>query len=542
MLGINRKRPVIFIYSATSAAFVLLVGYLIVTLSIAAQEKRAVGFELFVWIGGIVGLVIAIHVILYFENHGLNSRLQTALDQVQQQALELAKANENLQLEIVERVRAEQRLSHDALHDSLTGLPNRVLFSDRLGRAIEYNQRRPDFPFTVLFLDLDHFKVVNDSLGHQTGDLLLIEIGRRLSECLRTSDTVARLGGDEFVLLLENIPDQTSLMVVLDRIADSLKNPFSLDGHDIFVTASIGVVLNLFGYVNAEDVLRDADIAMYRAKANGKAHAEIFIPDLRTQAISRLELENDLRHAIEFHEFQLHYQPIIALESNCVLGFEALIRWMHPLRGLLPPSEFIPISEESGLIVPIGLWVLQEACSQTRKWQATHPNLRSIFVNVNVSGVQIVQPDFDVQVAQALQFSGLKPTDLKLEITESVLVDNYQKSDSVFIRLNALGVQIEIDDFGKGYSSLGYLQDLPVHTIKIDRSFVNEMQVSAKGSDLIRTIIRMAHDLGLETIAEGIETEEQLARLKQLMCSYGQGFLLSRPMDAIAAEKYLLAA
>jgi diguanylate cyclase (GGDEF)-like protein len=493
-------------------------------------------------VGAVIGLVIMLQVVTYFENHGLNARLQTALDQVRQQAQDLARSNESLQQEILERQRAEERLVHDALHDNLTGLPNRALLADRLGRAIEYNQRRPDFPFTVLFLDLDHFKIINDSLGHQTGDQLLIAIARRLSECVRTSDTVARPGGDEFVLLLENIPDQTALKIVIDRITSSLAQPFNLDGREIFVTASIGVVLNLFGYTSADDVLRDADIAMYRAKDSGKARAEIFIPDLRTRAISRLELENDMRHALENHEFQLYYQPIIALQSNRVLGFEALIRWNHPLRGMLPPAEFIPISEESGLIIPIGAWVLQEACTQIRRWKQTHPSLQSIFVNVNVSGMQIVQPNFGEQVAQVLQSSGLSPSDLKLEITESVLVNNYQTSDTVFNQLEKLGVQIEIDDFGRGYSSLGYLQDLPVHTIKIDRSFVQEMEVSEKGSGLIRTIIRMAHDLGLETIAEGIETDQQLTKLKQLMCSYGQGYLLSRPMDASAAEKYLLKA
>jgi diguanylate cyclase (GGDEF)-like protein len=484
-------------------------------------------------------LLIARQIITHIENNRFNTQLKQALEKVQIQTFELSKTNQDLQLEIGERKRAEEQLSYDALHDWLTGLPNRTLFLDRLGQAIEYTQRRPGLPFSVLFIDLDHFKIVNDSLGHHIGDKLLIAVAKRLVDCLRTSDTVARLGGDEFVILLENTKDEDSASRVINRIQEMLKLSFPLEGNDVYITASIGVVMNVQGYSNTEDVLRDADIAMYHAKTMGKARAEVFDASLRSEAISRLELENDLRHALEHDEFCLYYQPILSIQTSHLTGFEALIRWQHPHRGLIAPAEFIPVAEESGLIIPIGKWVMLEACTQIKKWQQEIPEGQDITVNVNISGKQFAQADFIEQVEQTLLITGLKASSLKLEITESVLIQNQEPANKIFDKLCSLGIQLEIDDFGTGYSSLGYLQHFPIHMIKIDKSFIQEMRDGGKGSEIIRAMITMARDLGMNTIAEGIETKEQLEELQTLMCEFGQGYLLSRPMDSTLAENYL---
>jgi len=378
--------------------------------------------------------------------------------------------------------------------------------------------------------------VINDSLGHAAGDQLLVSIAGRLRDCLRSSDTVARLGGDEFVLLLENTTDEFGVHRVTRRIEEALRASHNLEGHEVYITASIGIVLSLQGYTNPNDVLRDADIAMYRAKALGKARCEIFNLELRTEAISRLELENDLRRAVERQEFQLYYQPIFSLDPPVLMGFEALIRWNHPERGLLLPGEFIHVAEESGIILQMGEWVLNEACGQMKKWREEFPDQSRLAINVNISGRQFIQPDFVDQIQKTLERVGLDAGALKLEITESVLIDSQARAGEVFTRLCELGVQLQIDDFGTGYSSLGYLQHYPVHTIKIDKSFVQEMGHGKKGTELIRAIVTMARDLGMETIAEGVETRDQLDELKSLSCQYGQGFLLSRPLDRMAAE------
>jgi EAL domain-containing protein (putative c-di-GMP-specific phosphodiesterase class I) len=318
-----------------------------------------------------------------------------------------------------------------------------------------------------------------------------------------------------------------------------LHSPFKLEGHELYITASIGIVSNLVGYEYAEDILRDADIAMYQAKTSGKDRYEIFDVHMRTQAFSRLEMENEMRAGLEKREFQLYYQPIISLETNRLACFEALIRWLHPKRGLLLPLEFLPIAEESGLILPIGNWVLQEACSQLKSWQNKFPNLQNVGVNVNISSKQFSHSIFIEQVLQALRTSNLNASALKLEITEGVLISNYAPANEVFTKLQGLGVELQIDDFGTGYSALGYLQHFPINAIKIDRTFVNEMAKSRKSTGLVRAIISMAREMGMETIAEGIETEKQLSELKGLLCGYGQGFLLSRPLDTASIEKVL---
>jgi diguanylate cyclase (GGDEF)-like protein len=490
-------------------------------------------------VGGIVGLVLLRQIITLIENDKLNVELQQTMGQLQGQTNELEKTNQELQTEITERKAVEQQLTYDSLHDAMTGLPNRTLFLDRLGQAIEYCKRRTESTFAILFVDIDQFKVINDSLGHLTGDQLLISAGQRMKEGLRSSDTVARLGGDEFAILLEITGEKKSASAIAEKLLEALRAPFKLGGHELFITASFGIVMSVAGYVHPEEVLRDADIAMYQAKASGKARFEIFDIKMRSHAFSRLEMEQDLRSALEHGEFQLYYQPIISMRSNQLVSFEALIRWIHPTRGLLLPGEFLPIAEESGLILPIEKWVLHEACAQLKQWHAKYPSLQNVSVNVNVSNRQFAQSDFVDGVVKGLTTTGLSAESLKLEITENVLISNYSAANEVFTKLQNLGVQLEIDDFGSGYSALGYLQHFPISAIKIDKSFVDEIGKSRRGVELIRAIVSMARELGMEAIAEGIETGEQLDQLKELSCNLGQGFLLSRPLDREATEKIL---
>jgi diguanylate cyclase (GGDEF) domain len=514
-----------FSYLWLFAAYVLLVRSRLVPLPMDF-------LSLSLAVGGIIGLVFLRQVVTLLENNKLNARLQI-------QTRELEKTNQELHNEIVERKTAEQKLMYDSLHDAMTGLPNRVLFLDRLGQVIENSKRHAEYIFAVLFVDIDHFKIINDSLGHLTGDQLLISIAQRMKACLRSSDTVARFGGDEFAILLEISGGKDSAANVAQKIQEAIKLPLKLDGHELYTTASIGIVLNVMGYEQPEEILRDADIAMYQAKASGKARFKIFDIEMRSQAFSRLELEQELRTALENEEFQLHYQPIISMETNQVASFEALIRWGHPQRGLLPPADFLSIAEESGLILPLGKWILDEACQQLMKWHQKHPSLQNVSINVNVSNRQFSQPNFVEEVIEALQISGLKADSLRLEITESVLISNFAAANKVFTQLRNLGVQLQIDDFGSGYSALGYLQHFPISAVKIDKSFIDEMGKGHRGTELIRAIVSMTRELGMDAIAEGIETKEQLNGLKSLACGFGQGFLLSKPLDKESAEKIL---
>ena len=516
----------------------LIAAYMVLMLS-ATYPMYMDFLSLSLAVGGVIGLVLLRQMITLIENDKLNVELQQTMEKLQGQASELEQANQELQNEITERKTMEQKLTYDSLHDSMTGLPNRVLFLDRLGQAIEYYKRRTEDTFAVLFVDIDQFKVINDSLGHLTGDQLLISAGKRMKECLRSSDTVARLGGDEFAILLDITGEKNSVVTITEKLLESLKLPFKLDDHELYVTASIGIVMGLEGYLHPEEVLRDADIAMYRAKAAGKARFETFEIKMRSHAFSRLQLEQEMRTALENREFQLYYQPIISMKSNKLISFEALIRWAHPKRGLLLPGDFLSVAEESGLILPIDKWVLSEACAQLKKWHENYPSLQNVSVNINVSNRQFSQPDFIERVMSTLQAHCLKPESLKLEITENVLISNYTAANEVFTKLRDLGVQLEIDDFGSGYSALGYLQHFPISAIKIDKSFVDEIGKSRRGIELIRAIVSMARELGMEAIAEGIETGEQLNELKSLSCDFGQGFLLSRPLDTKSAEKIL---
>jgi len=434
--------------------------------------------------------------------------------------------------------------------DALTGLPNRVLFMDRLRRLIEQSKRRQNSLFAVLFLDLDRFKIVNDSLGHLIGDQLLIAIARRLESCLRSSDTVARLGGgytvartggDEFTILLDDIKQVSDATRVAERIQKELLLPFNLSGHEVFSTVSIGIAISATGYEQPEELLRDADTAMYRAKALGKARYEVFDTTMRDDAVARLQLETDLRRAIEREEFRVYYQPIVSLSTDRISGFEALVRWQHPNRGLVSPTEFVPVAEETGMIVPIGLWVLREACRQTRIWQNRFRSTSSLTVSVNLSGKHLMQTRLVQQIDQILEETGLDAYSLKLQHTESMIMEDPDTATAILMQLRAKHIKVGIDDFGTGYSSLSYLHRLPIDALKIDRSFVNRIGVDKKNSEVVQTVLRLAHNLGVDVTAEGVETVEQLTQLKTMECEYGQGYYFSNPVDREAAELLLMA-
>ena len=490
-------------------------------------------------VGGVIGLVILRQIITLSVNNRLHGQLKNTLGSLQIQTIELGKTNLELQNEIAERERVERQLSYNALHDAMTGLANRTLFLDRLGQAIEHTKRRAEYAYAVLFIDLDQFKVVNDSLGHLIGDQLILLVAQRLKDSLRSSDTIARFGGDEFEILLDVTGAEKTVLTVTDKIQEVIRLPFRIEGHEVYITASIGVLVSLEGYDLAEDVLRDADLAMYQAKALGKGRSEIFDINMRTQAFLHLAVENELRRALDNHELQLYYQPILSLESNRLVGFEALLRWHHPMRGILLPEEFLSIAEESGLILPISNWVLNETCSQLKHWHEQFPDLKDLTVNVNISSKQLLQPNFIERVATALDTHKLKAEYLKLEITEAALINNYARANEVFAELKNLGVQLQVDNFGKGHSAPGYLHQFPITTIKVDKSFIEGMGKGSGTTDLIRAIVSMSRELGIEIIAEGIETGEQLEELKELLFDFGQGYLFSKPLDVESAGKVL---
>ncbi len=439
-------------------------------------------------------------------------------------------------VDITERKYMERQLLHDALHDTLTGLPNRALFMDRLEQQLKKTQNQENYLFAVLFLDLDRFKVVNDSVGHLVGDKLLIEIARRLQKSIAPTDTVARLGGDEFTILLENICSIEEATLVAESIDQTLSYPFNINGHEIFSTASIGIAISSQGYEKPEDILRDADLTMYSAKEQGRARYEVFDCSMRDRALQRLELETDLRRGIERQEFELYYQPITSLKLGTLAGFEALVRWNHPTKGLISPSKFISVAEETGLIVPLGTWLLEAACQQLKDWQVKYPEYPAIKMSVNLSGKQFRESQLIDEIDRILETTGLLGSSLKLEITESILIDNLETVTDIILKLRERQIQFSIDDFGTGYSSLSYLHRFPVDTIKIDRSFVQQMQVNRENSAIIKAIVTLAHMLNMDVIAEGIETTTQLAQLKLLQCEYGQGFFFSRPINKKQAE------
>ena len=515
---------------------------------------------------GVTILVVGAPVIfiLYFTYHKYLDEIKSTSAQAEQAERERAEAEkaraeaeharaeqaerhvEELNRHIAEQERISLQLQeskdhfrHAAFHDALTNLPNRALLAENLKFVMERARQHEDYQFAVLFLDLDRFKNVNDSLGHSIGDQLLIAMARRLESCTREVDMVARLGGDEFAILLDGIANGAEATNMARRIQEKLQSPFNLSGHEVFTTTSVGIALSSTGYDHPETMLRDADTAMYRAKAQGKACYEVFDKGMHTHAVYVLQMENDLRRAIDREELRVYYQPIVSLDSGQLAGFEALIRWQHPARGFINPADFIPLAEDTGLIVPLGLWILRKACQQLSQWQWQSPGNRSLFMSVNLSGKQVAQPGLVNQISDILEETHVEARHLKLEITESAVMDNAEMAVQLLNRLKALGVQLSIDDFGTGYSSLGYLHRFPVNTLKIDRSFVGRIGEAAENIEIVRTIVSLADNMGMEVVAEGVETLSQLAQLRKLNCQYGQGYLFSRPVDADSVSAWI---
>jgi diguanylate cyclase (GGDEF)-like protein/PAS domain S-box-containing protein len=440
------------------------------------------------------------------------------------------------QTDITERKSLSEQLLHDAFFDSLTKLPNRALFMDRLGHAVARGKRLDSHRFAVLFLDLDRFKLINDSLGHVMGDELLAEAARRIGRLIRPSDTLARWGGDEFVILVEDVKDVECTTLIAKRIQGLFRTPFMLDSREVFSTVSIGIVVSTEEYERPEELVRDADIAMYQAKSEERGSCVMFDPSMHKSTIELLELENDLRRALEHREFRMFYQPIVDLETGSLASLEALIRWTHPVRGLVLPSSFIPVAEENGLIVPIGEWVLREVCRQIRAWNEDGADIR---VAVNLSARQLRDRNLTSVLSEVLMETGVSPGSLDLEITESAVINNWESVGATLADLQKLGVRLCLDDFGTGYSSLSYLHRLPVTELKIDRSFLEKMASSAEHSGIVQTILDLAGRLKMDVVAEGIETEGQLAQLKHMKCKLGQGYLLARPLDEESATSLI---
>jgi diguanylate cyclase (GGDEF)-like protein len=518
--------------------------------AVTANQIERIGLTIILVGAPIIGIV-------YFTYHKYLSEIKTTSALAEQAERERAEAEraraeaereraeqaerhvEELSRHIAEQERISSQLQeskdhfrHAAFHDALTNLPNRALLTENLKFVIERAKNHEDYQFAVLFLDLDRFKNVNDSLGHSIGDQLLIAMARRLESCIREVDMVARLGGDEFAILLDGIASGGDATNMARRIQEKLTSPFNLSGHEVFTTTSLGIALSSTGYDHPENMLRDADTAMYRAKAQGKACYEVFDKGMHTHAVYVLQMENDLRRALEREEFLVYYQPIVSLDNGQLAGFEALIRWQHPDRGFINPSDFIPLAEDTGLIVPIGEWILKRACEQLAKWQWQSPVNRHLFMSVNLSSKQISQPELVDVIRDTLEETHVEAKHIKLEITESAVMDNAEMAVRLLKRLKALGVGLSIDDFGTGYSSLGYLHRFPVNTLKIDRSFVGRIGEQTENSEIVRTIISLAENMGMDVVAEGVETLNQLSHLRGLKCQYGQGYLFSRPVDA----------
>ncbi len=442
------------------------------------------------------------------------------------------------QTDITLRKAAEDQLRHDALHDKLTGLPNRTLFLDRVNRLISHSQRNPDYKFAILFIDLDRFKLVNDSLGHEAGDQLLIKFSQRLKTCLRASDTIARLAGDEFTVLLDDIRDVRGALYFAERIQKELTSPFKIFDQNIFITASVGIATNSPEHTLAEAMIRDADTAMYRAKVKGKGCHELFDKDMQNRVIAQINLEADLRRAINNKEFEIHYQPIICCRSGRILCMEALLRWNHPSKGMIPPLEFIPLAEESGMILNIGQWVLETVCQQNKKWQ--EQKLPKVSMAVNFSARQFQHQNLPELIKRTMQEFGSPSLTLELEITESIAIKDINFSVETLTKLKKMGVQISLDDFGVGYSSIHCLKLFPIDSLKIERIFIQELPHKKNNANIVSAIIALAHKLGLKAVAEGVESKEQFEFLKLEGCDEAQGFYFSRPVPVKQATELLL--
>lgn len=434
--------------------------------------------------------------------------------------------------DVTELKEAEKQIFHQAFHDSLTNLPNRALFIEYLIMAIKRRKRSENYFFAVIYMDIDRFKLINDSLGHNIGDKLLVDFANRIQDLLRDIDTLARFGGDEFVILLEDIEDENYAVFVAERLQKSLKSPFEIKGNDIYAPASFGIVLNTKIYNDPEIIIRDADAAMYHAKEKGRSQFKIFDKTLHEKALNLLQIETDLRKAIANKEFDLYYQPIVSLDNISIIGFEALIRWNHPTKGLVYPNSFIPVAEETGLIIPIGRWVLKKACRDLRRWDEQVKSKMPLFMSVNISSKQFLRPSLIDDIKAILDETGLPPEQLKLEITETALMEDVHETIPLIQRLKDFGVHIVIDDFGTGYSSMSYLQQLPIDTLKVDQSFISRIENNRdeENKNIVETIISLALKLDLKVVAEGVETNKQHSVLSQMNCQLAQGFLFSRPL------------
>jgi diguanylate cyclase (GGDEF)-like protein len=438
-----------------------------------------------------------------------------------------------------ERIRIAGELKIQAFHDTLTGIPNRALLMERLKQAIELKQTTPNFNFSVLLLDLDRFKSINDSLGHQAGDKLLIAVTARIQSCLRSMDTIARLGGDEFAIILHNIRHHDQVTGIAERIREVAENPFIIDGYEAHISASIGIVMDTENYGTCDQLLRDADLAMYHAKERGKDCFKIFTPAMHHKAMERITLEKELRNAIENADLELYYQPIIGIGAMELEGFEALIRWNHPCHGLVTPDKFIPLAEETGLILPMGEWIIKRACQQLKKWKTEFTQAQGLTLSINVSIKQFLQKNFVDFLFATVSTQGLSPGDIKIELTESLLMAHTESAVKKLEALRACGFALVLDDFGTGYSSLSYLQQFPIDTIKIDRSFVSSLETRKESVEIVKSIISLSKSLGMSVVAEGVEKKAQLKTLAALACDSAQGYLFARPMDCGAASLYI---
>lgn len=459
--------------------------------------------------------------------------------QVEERTAELKSALHELQSAYLELLAKEDQLRYDAFHDSLTGLANRSYFIKQLNKVIELSSINPNYFYAVLFIDIDRFKVVNDSLGHLIGDKLLKNAAKRLENCSSKNNLVARLGGDEFIMLLTDITDISEAIEIAKRILENLRIPFKIDNYEIFIAVSIGITLSTMGYNSASDVIKDADIAMYQAKIKGKDRYEILTNAIKIRAATRLQLENDLRKAIELEEFCLYYQPIVSLSTGLLLGFEALVRWHRPSGELVPPEKFISLAEEIGVINSLGWWVFQEACHQLKVWQQQFPQALDLTVNVNISPIQLKQVNLAEKMLEIIKNSGISSGCLKLEITESCFLEGSTGEAKMLKQIKSQGLKLCIDDFGTGYSSLSRLHEFTIDTLKIDRSFVSRLSVG-QSQQIVETIVTLAHSFGMDVVAEGIETLEQLEKLHSLGCERGQGYLFSKPLDSQAATQLLI--
>lgn len=441
--------------------------------------------------------------------------------------------------DITKRRAAEELLLHEATHDALTGLPNRAQFTEILTDSIRKAEKNKNYQFAVLFLDLDRFKVINDGLGHVMGDKLLVAIAQRLANCIRPEDTVARFGGDEFTILLNNLENVDYAIEIAERLQEEIIQPFAVDGHEVYTSASVGITISDAANRKPEDFLRDSDTAMYRAKAAGKARYQIFDSAMHIRSMNLLQIENDLRRAVEREEFFVVYQPIVDLRTGAIREFEALVRWNHPEHGFIPPNDFIPVAEENGLIMAIDRWVLTEACRQLGEWQKNPIYKDSLSVSVNLSTKLLINTNLTKQIRDLTEEMNLDPHCLKLEVTETSVMENAEIALQILSDINSLGVRISSDDFGTGYSSLSYLHRFPFSRLKIDRSFIGRMDTDEKSEEIVRTIMTLAENLNLEVVAEGIENEPQFRRLRELGCQFGQGYLFSKPVEAELAGKLL---